>query len=562
MLYNLPMQKTCKECQLTFEITNSDLEFYEKLSPVILGKTYPLQLPTHCPQCRQQRRVAQGNQLHLYQRRCDLTGAMMISNFHESAPYKVYAQKEWHEGKWDAFQYGKNFDFTRSFFDQFADLSLTVPRPAMHRAFQYDENADYTNYAGKNKNCYLIFDSDENRDCYFSYSINSSESCVDCYRARACELCSDCIDCENCYNSNFLQDCNNCSESMFLKNCIGCMHCIMCSNLNNKEYFVENKQVTKEQFQKLRVQFTSHQSVQSAKKRFDLLKLEFPQKYMHGIQNENVIGDYLTHSKNAESCFDSSKLWDCRYVYQAFNELKDCMDVQECGNAERLYECAFSGYNAQNMVGCSHCLDEVSDLYYCMNCPRSKNLFGCAGMIHQQYCILNKQYTKEEYEKLIPRVVNHMQESGEWGEYFPIKIALYPYNTTLAQEYFPITQAAAEAKGWRWQPEEIKSSLSSTMIPDDILTTDANICNIELKCEATGKPFKIIPQEFKLRRQMGLALPRTTFFYRNDERRKLRNPRILLDRNCAKCQKLIRTTYATDRPEIVYCEECYLKEVY
>jgi CxxC-x17-CxxC domain-containing protein len=43
---------------------------------------------------------------------------------------------------------------------------------------------------------------------------------------------------------------------------------------------------------------------------------------------------------------------------------------------------------------------------------------------------------------------------------------------------------------------------------------------------------------------------------------KLRNPRKLFDRKCDKCGKDIKTTYAPDRPEIVYCEECYEKEIY
>jgi len=29
-----------------------------------------------------------------------------------------------------------------------------------------------------------------------------------------------------------------------------------------------------------------------------------------------------------------------------------------------------------------------------------------------------------------------------------------------------------------------------------------------------------------------------------------------------KCGKDMKSVYAADRPEIVYCEECYLKEVY
>lgn len=45
-------------------------------------------------------------------------------------------------------------------------------------------------------------------------------------------------------------------------------------------------------------------------------------------------------------------------------------------------------------------------------------------------------------------------------------------------------------------------------------------------------------------------------------RQKKRPPYKLWDRTCAKCNKQIKTVYSPQNPEIVYCEECYLREVY
>ncbi len=33
------------------------------------------------------------------------------------------------------------------------------------------------------------------------------------------------------------------------------------------------------------------------------------------------------------------------------------------------------------------------------------------------------------------------------------------------------------------------------------------------------------------------------------------------ERNCAKCKNVIKTTYASERGEIVYCEKCYLESL-
>lgn len=565
--------QTCKNCGNSFEVPREDTEFLDKISPTFAGKKYQIPPPTLCPDCRQQRRVAQANQLNLYERKCDLTGATIISNFAPDSPYKVYRSEDWYSDKWDPLQYGRDFDFSRPFFEQFQELSLTVPRPQLHRALEFDENAEYTNYAGRNKNCYLIFDSEDNRDCYHCYSINGTESCMECFRVRTGELLYWCIDCVECYNSAFLKDCANCSDSVFLQNCIGCKNCLMCSNLRNKEYYVENKKVTKEEFDKFKSMLSSNEKLQSAMQRFNKLKLEYPQKYMHGVHNEDVVGDYLTNCKNAYYCFDCPDLWDCKYIYQAFGDLKDCMDIQECGEGERMFECAFSGYQTQNTMCIVHSIGGQSDMYYCMHSPHSKNLFGCIGCRYKEYCVFNKQYSPEEYEKLVGKIIEHMQQDGaamkrageassaSWGEFFPINLAVFPYNETLAQDYFPLTREEVIKNGWRWQDTEEKTQKymgPEVKVPDDINDVQDDICDKILRCESCDQFYKVIPQELSLHKKMQLPLPRQCFNCRHKERLALRNPRPLYDRKCGKCSTPFKTTYTTDRPEKIYCERCYL----
>jgi CxxC-x17-CxxC domain-containing protein len=78
----------------------------------------------------------------------------------------------------------------------------------------------------------------------------------------------------------------------------------------------------------------------------------------------------------------------------------------------------------------------------------------------------------------------------------------------------------------------------------------------------TKKPFRIIPQELDFYRKHNLPIPRRHPNQRHLDRMSLRNPRKLYTRKCDKCGKEIQTTYAPERTEIVYCEECYNKEVY
>jgi hypothetical protein len=89
-----------------------------------------------------------------------------------------------------------------------------------------------------------------------------------------------------------------------------------------------------------------------------------------------------------------------------------------------------------------------------------------------------------------------------------------------------------------------------------------NIFEEILACEKCTKNYKIIKQELEFYKKIGLPIPHLCPDCRYDIRFRLRNPHKLIKRECNKCQKDIQTTYASDRPETIYCEKCYLETVY
>lgn len=203
------------------------------------------------------------------------------------------------------------------------------------------------------------------------------------------------------------------------------------------------------------------------------------------------------------------------------------------------------------------------DVMYSEFCFNSKNLFGCSGLRKKEYCIFNKQYTKEQYEELVPRIIEHMKTSGEWGQYFPITHSPFGYNETVAQEYIPLTREQALAKGYHWQDPDQKDYKPQTYnIPSAIYEVNDDILKAILACNTCGKNYKIIPQELKKLRAMQMPIPEKCPDCRHLERMTLRNPRKLYTRNCNKCNTAIQSTFAPERPETIYCEACYLKEVY
>ena len=81
-----------------------------------------------------------------------------------------------------------------------------------------------------------------------------------------------------------------------------------------------------------------------------------------------------------------------------------------------------------------------TEILYSMYCAQNvSHLFGCVGLRNKQYCVLNKQYTKDEYEKLVAKIIEQMQQRGEWGQFFHPALSPFGYNETVAQEYYPST---------------------------------------------------------------------------------------------------------------------------
>jgi hypothetical protein len=557
------MNRFCSQCSTAFEITNDDLAFYDRVSPVFNGKKEQLPPPELCPDCRVQERLVWRAELHVFSRKSDLSRQHIFSYFPPDAPCVVWSMPEWLADNWNPIDYGRPYDFTRPFFDQFQDLMHVVPQPAA--SVENNENCDFINSASWCKNCYLLAGANHNEDCYYGNFVNHSKTCVDCNFVDHCELCYECIDCTGCYDVRYGQDCSNCSESAFLFGCRNSRNCFGAVNLVGKQYVFFNEQLTKDEYEKRMagVELHHRNKVEEMRRFFETHRLRFPHRHMLGEMNENVSGNSILRSRNALHCFDVSDVEECNYC-SWFHKSKNCMDCYSWGfTAEECYSCMEVGGGTYHAL-LSSMIYGCSDTLYCWNCRSgSKNIFGCVGLKRKEYCIFNKQYSKEEYEALVPKIIEHMQQTGEWGQFFPISVCPLAYNQTIANDYFPLNKVQATALGARWHDEAPVSQVEASIIPpDSILDCDASICDRLFTCVSTGKSFKIVPQEFAFYVRQKIPVPEKSFFTRHQDRLKKRNPRKLWNRACMKCDKKIDTPYAPDRPEIVYCETCYLETVY
>lgn len=560
------MQNTCNNCNRAFTITEDDLAFLDRVSPVLQGVKYSIPAPTHCPDCRQQRRLGQCNEHFLYPGICGLCQKNLVTENPPASNQPIYCRECWYSDKWDPRNYGRDFDFSRPFFDQLYELRKRVPAIALNQTGVM-ENSDYVHYTGYSKNCYLIAHADYCEDCSYGYGFKKSTSCMDGFYNLHCELCYDGVYIHKSYGLVGCQDCVNCRNSAFLKDCIGCSDCFLCTGLRNAQYCFENKQLTKEEYEaKMKeIDLGSYAQYKFYKAKLREMEKKMKVKEYTGNNIENSTGNYLQNCKNCEACFDVEDGEDLKNCYQLVLGAKDSRDIYQYGTKITLcYECTIVGDNSYHILFSNQIFINNTDLIYCCFLANGcKSCFGCANMKNASYCILNKQYSPEEYEIMVAKIIEHMRKTGEWGEFLPLKNSLFGYNKTYANLYYPLSKEEVLEKGWKWDDYEppmakVEKSVTADKLPDNIKNTPDIILDWAIQCEKTGRPFKIQALELSLLRKMNLPIPRLHPDERHKERFLLRNPRKLWQRNCAKCQKQIQTTYSPEKEESVLCETCYL----
>jgi len=569
------MLKDCKISQKPFSLSDVEIAFYEKVSPVINGKKYLIPVPNISPEERLRRRWSFRNEHALYNGTCAKTGKALVMMYPPTLPLTVYDQQLWWDKSWDGTEYGRDFDFSRSFFDQFKELLFAVPHPNLLNDALSNVNSDYVNCTISLKNCYMISDAGSNEDCYYSNIINGCKNCVDCSAVMNCELSYQLVGSMGCYNSKFLLDCDNCRDSAFLYACKSCSDCFGCYNLRHKQYCWNNEQLTKEEFEVRRAKLDLGDFSVYEQCKGDFLEAikRAPREYAFLSQCENCTGNVLANCHDNQHAFDCDANQNSSFSISTRN-VRDCYDIEHTYNAELSLEVMAATNIYQNFFCCYTINSQY--IYYSYLISASKNCFGCAGLKNQEYCILNKKYSKEEYEVMVPKIIEHMRKDQQWGEFFPMAISLHGYNDSLAADYFPLSKVQAMEMAATWDDYEAPKPVAAKVLtgnnlPQKIADVTDDILNQVITCAVSGKLFRITKQELQFYRQHIVPLPRVCQQVRYQERLQLRLPRKLWQRQCdctesthkhiGRCEQQFQTPYEATRPELVYCQQCYQQVV-
>lgn len=558
----------CLHCREDFPIYKKDREFLDAMTPLFNGKKFPFPNPSECQKCRRQKRLAWRNESKLYRRTCDLTRVSMLSFYDETVKHPVYEWRAWFGDWWNPLDYGRDFDFSRPFFEQFLELKNKVPH--FSRSILRPENSEFSNNASDIKNCYLCFNGGNAEDCYYCTMFYNIKDSSDCYNLNGSSECYECVDSFNCQKVFYSQNCKDSYGSSFLKNCIGCKNCFLCKNLLNGEFQILNIQYSKEEYDVKKREYLAKYTIDQLEAIFLEFSQKLPEKYMHWVQNQNVLGEYINNSKDVFYGFEVVESENIRYSTNIKAGSKNIMDVDIFGwTLENCYEGCVIGQDSSRIFFSFDCWDHIDNIFYCSTCTtNTKNCFGCVWLKGQEYCIFNKQYTKEEYEQQVVKIIEHMQKTGEWGQFFPRYMSSYGYNQTVCQEYYPLTKEEAFKQGFHWSDviipfPKVEKIIPASKLPNNIADIPDDILNWAIECEVTKRPFKIIKQELEFYRKHTLPIPHKHPEQRHLERLKKRNTgHKLYHLHCQKCGTAFESGFNPEEKMIVYCESCYNMEVY
>lgn len=322
---------------------------------------------------------------------------------------------------------GSVYDISwNTFFDTLQSLFRQHPFPHIHHIGD-NENSLYSSMIYGAKNSYLstevIFSSNV---CYSIWIKDNSDMVIDSANVVGNN--------SNIYMSNTVRNSFNVFYSQwivssndiwFSYNLQWCSHCIACHWLENAHYYIHNKAHTKEWFEEYIQKFLAQKS-------------KFPDWFVNHawkvcINSDPLWGIGIIDSKNIDNAYFTSRLEYGRNIFFVWGWDKN----------QYIYDTAIAGVpygsHMYGVVGASweqyYCSMEITtsqNIYYSFFLEGCSFCLGCIWLKNKQFCILNKQYTKDERYEKVDEIFAQMEKDGTLGEFFPASMNPFYFNDTAA----------------------------------------------------------------------------------------------------------------------------------
>ncbi|MDD4530299.1 MAG: hypothetical protein PHO80_01975 [Candidatus Gracilibacteria bacterium] len=366
-----------------------------------------------------------------------------ISIFHESDRIdKIISIEEFNNLRDNLIGLDYTYD---NFFDGMSLLQKIVPTSCVRQYGVYI-NSEYTDTNSNVENCFLIRCSTLCKNVGYSLVVKKTENVFNSIKVQGGEgniYQSSSID--GSFNVFYSKCIENSSNVWFSYNLTGCSECVFCNDLSNKSYCINNIEYNKENY------FQKKEEILRKKGDFHDWYYNLPGHNFRTINSENV-----------ENVFGGTNIINGRNSLIVGNPIgtKNIYDTLLTGTTGDYYGCADSGVNSEKIY-CSVAIVNSNTIFYSQFLEGCSFCLGCIGLKNKSFCILNKQYSKEDWYELADKIFVQMNLDGILGDFFPGKMNPFYFNDTMAyliDDTF--TKEEVEKDGYMWRNEEIKVNIS------------------------------------------------------------------------------------------------------
>jgi len=296
---------------------------------------------------------------------------------------------------------------SKEFFTELQRIILSQPKfPAV---IINCEACEFCNEVYDSKNLSYCFDTYSTTDSFYLFDSFMCATCGDCDYAVESELCYESVDPYKAFNCEYLEYCDNIRDSAYCYRCSG-NNLFGCANLKNKSFCIFNRQLTELEYNNKikKLKLLPPEKILTV---VEDIKRHFPLTQTIAQDNENTTyGNYIHFDKNCYLCFDAAHDENCSYLYDSFN----CKTSYDLTYVAVGTELTYQAVDSATLFNCNFCIhaSNCQDSSYLFNCSNAKNCLGCVGLKNKEYCILNRQFTKEEYEKINNQIIAQLNTAG------------------------------------------------------------------------------------------------------------------------------------------------------
>lgn len=545
-----PGERVCPISGETWEMTEEELKWMRKFS-VPPSDLHPMV----------RRRWLNGFNLgvEMWRNKDMLTGESILSYVHPDNPIPVVKDKSWFEQDWS--KEAIDLDTSKPFFDQMRELVFKVPVPAL-RSYNPPINSVGASFISVEDSFMVFAGVKDTKRSGYGWLLNDIENCQDLFSAYSSRYSFSINHCERLHNCRVALQSFDCLNSSFLFDCRNCEDCFGGFNLRNRKFVFWGEQLTEEEYRKrvAEIDLTSHKTFSEQKDRYiNYLAKEaiWPENF--NVQTEDCTGDYIVKSVR---CHDGHTLKDAKDLYQCQLSHSNCEQsayTSGFANSSDMYMCA----GITNSSDCKFCSSSSAcqNSEYLFSCRDCESCFGCVGLRNKKFCILNKQYTEEEYWKKVDEIKTSMVE---YGTMLPADFS--PAGFEFASDiFFDYPKKELEAlKAPHFDPNVGSVQDTAGMMDPESLPDRLEDCE-----EFVGKPlldkelnraFAVRKDDYAFYKKLGLPFPRRHYIDRLKKLARLASTFEMTDATCQKCEKEIRVAeHLRFKERKMYCYPCYLE---